>query len=78
MYDNKKVIKFNEVDEVKEFVNDASSCDFDIDVQCRRAVIDAKSMLGMLALGLNLDVTVCYGGENQNFEKMVKRLAVAY
>ena len=30
------------------------------------------------ALGLNLDVTVCYGGENQNFEKMVKRLAVAY
>lgn len=77
MYDNKKVIRFNEVEDVKEFVNVASSCDFDIDVMCRRAVIDAKSMLGMLALGLKLDVTVCYGGENQKLEKIVRRFAVA-
>ncbi len=48
----------SDTEEVKEFVRAAGKCDFDIDVCYNRAVIDAKSLLGMLYLGLSKDLTV--------------------
>ena len=39
-------IKLNATEEVQEFVNAASRCDFDIDVYYNRFLIDAKSILG--------------------------------
>ena len=41
-----KKIRLSDTDEVKDFVNAAGKCDFDIDVFYNRAVIDAKSLLG--------------------------------
>ena len=41
-------IKLSDTEEVKDFVNAAGKCDFEIDVCYSRAVIDAKSLLGML------------------------------
>ena len=43
-------IKLNATEEVQEFVNAASRCDFDIDVYYNRFLIDAKSILGVLSL----------------------------
>ena len=39
-------IKLNATEEVQEFVNAATKCDFDIDIYYNRFLIDAKSILG--------------------------------
>ena len=36
-------IMLNATEDVKEFVNAASKCDFDIDISYNRIIIDAKS-----------------------------------
>lgn len=69
-------IRLSDTEEVKDFVKAAGKCDFDIDVCYNRAVIDAKSLLGMLYLGLKKDLTVTYGGEDMGFEKTVQKYAV--
>ena len=51
-------IRLSDTEEVKEFVRAAGKCDFDIDVCYNRAVIDAKSLLGMLYLGICKDLVV--------------------
>ena len=51
-------IKLNATEEVQEFVNAASRCDFDIDVYYNRFLIDAKSILGVLSLDLTRELTV--------------------
>ena len=69
-------IRVSDTEEVKECVRAAGKCDFDIDVCYNRAVIDAKSLLGMLYLGLSKDLTVKYGGQNTGFENTVQKYAV--
>lgn len=53
-------IKLNSINDVKEFVNRAMMCKFDIDLTSDRYVIDAKSIMGIFSLDLtkpiNLDV----------------------
>ncbi len=77
MYDNKRVIQFDEFKDIEEFVTTASQCDFDIDVYYNRVVVDAKSILGMLAIGVKNKLTICYGGENKKFEKLIAKFAIA-
>ena len=74
---NEKNIVLNNVEAAKEFVKAASECDFDIDVKCDRTFIDAKSLLGMIGLGVKKNLQVCYGGKNENFENVVAKFAVA-
>lgn len=76
MYENEKEIRFSDAEDIKEFVKAAGKCDFDIDVFYKRAVIDAKSILGMLGIGQN-DVVVRYAGNNENFENIVDKFALA-
>lgn len=77
MYENEKVIRFMDTEDIKEFVKAAGKCNFDIDVFYNRAVIDAKSILGMLGVGLMNDMTIRYGGENENFENVIDKFATA-
>ena len=63
--------------EAKRFVDEATKCDFDIDVKYNRTIIDAKSLLGMIGLGLQNDLQVCYGGKNEDFENVVNKYSVA-
>ncbi len=74
-----KKIKLTELEEVKEVVNAAGNCDFDIDVSynSNRIIIDAKSMLGVLSLDLTRALTVKYGGENMQFENVLSKYATA-
>ena len=61
----------------KDFVRAAGKCDFDIDVCYNRAVIDAKSLLGMLYLGICKDLVVKYGEQDECFEHIMNKYAVA-
>ena len=70
-------IRLTDTEEVKDFVRAAGKCDFDIDVCYNRAVIDAKSLLGMLYLGICKDLVVKYGEQDECFEHVMNKYAVA-
>ena len=69
-------IKLNATEEVQEFVNAASRCDFDIDVYFNRIALDAKSLLGILSLDLRSKLRVCYNGNNESFICVLNKYAV--
>ena len=70
-------IRLNATEDVKEFVNEATKCDFDIDISYNRIIIDAKSLLGILSMDLTRELTVrCYG-ESQRFNEVMAKFAVA-
>ena len=75
MYETVKVIRLSDMKDVKDFVRAAGDCD--IDVKYNRTIIDAKSLLGMIGLGLQNDLQVCYGGKNENFENLVDKFSLA-
>ena len=77
MYETVKVIRLSDMDEVKDFVRAAGGCDFDIDVNATEHSLYAKSLLGMIGLGVKKNLQVCYGGKNENFENVVAKFAVA-
>ena len=58
----------------KEFVQEASKCDFDINVFYNRVIIDAKSLLGVLSLDLTRVLTVEYNGASEEFEAYLDSL----
>lgn len=70
----KKQVKFNEVDDVKEFVSAAAKCDFDIDVAYNNVIVDAKSFLGVLSLA-SVPVIVAMHGDNSQFRKVCQKYA---
>lgn len=74
---NEKIIRLADVDEVCDFVRAAGMCDFDIDIYDQRMVIDAKSILGVLGLGIRKELTVKYGGEDITFENVLNKYAIA-
>ena len=63
--------------EVQQFVNAASKCDFDIDISYNRYIVDAKSFLGVYGLDLHRPLKVSYNGYNSEFEELLKRYATA-
>lgn len=71
-----KKIRLSDTEEVKDFVRAAGKCDFDIDVFYNRAVIDAKSLLGMLYLGIGNVVTIKYSENDACFEQNIQKYAV--
>ena len=65
------------VDDVIDFVKAATECDFDLDLNYNRILIDAKSILGVMGMDLNNILTVrCYG-ESLQFENFLQKYAVA-
>ncbi|MDE6910345.1 MAG: HPr family phosphocarrier protein [Lachnospiraceae bacterium] len=63
--------------EVADFVNEASKCDFDIDISYNHYVVDAKSILGVMGLDFRSTLTLQYAGHNDEFESYVSGLALA-
>ena len=72
-----KKIRLTDTNEVKDFVRAAEQCDFDINVCYNSAMIDAKSIMGVLYLGLSKDLIVKYGEENAGFEHVISKYAIA-
>ena len=63
--------------EVKDFVNEASKCDFDINISYNHYIVDAESILGVMGLDFRSILTVQYTGYNDDFESFVNNLVVA-
>jgi len=70
-------IRLNAAEDVKEFVQGASQCDFDVDVSYNRILIDAKSILGVLSMDLSRVLTVRCHGENSSFNQVLAKFAAA-
>ena len=70
-------IKLNATEDVKEFVQEAGKCDFDVDIYYNRILIDAKSILGVLSMDLNQILTVKCHGENGEFNRVLAKFAIA-
>ena len=49
----KMKLMFKTPNEIVEFVNTVSKYEFDVDVRRGRVVVDTKSLLGIMHLGLN-------------------------
>ena len=60
--------------EAKRFVEEATRCDFDIDVFYNRIIIDAKSILGVLSLDLTRILTVQFNGDSAEFEAYLETI----
>jgi hypothetical protein len=69
-------IKLN-VEQVKDFVNAASRCDFDIDIAYNSFIVDAKSIVGVLGLDLRRVLTVTCSDYDPQFDLYMKQFAVA-
>lgn len=69
----KKIVLTN-MAEAKRFVEEATRCDFDIDVFYNRVTIDAKSILGVLSLDLTRVLTVQFNGTDDQFEEYLNTL----
>ena len=65
------------VEDVSDFVRAAAECEFDVDVNYNRILVDAKSILGVMSMDLNNVLTVKYYGESDRFEIFLKKYAVA-
>lgn len=70
-------IKLTAKEDVKEFVNEASKCDFDIDIFYNRVIIDAKSILGVLSMDLTRILTVRCNGHDEKFNSYLDKFSVA-
>lgn len=70
-------IKLNDPEEVKEFVTEASRCNFDIDIFYNRFIVDAKSILGVLSMDLTRSLQVSCMGYDSKFERVLKKYSVA-
>ena len=55
---------------MKDFVNAASKCDFDIDIAYNRYAVDAKSIVGVFGLDFSQILTVSYSGHDADFEQL--------
>ncbi|MCM1121572.1 MAG: HPr family phosphocarrier protein [Eubacterium sp.] len=64
-------------DEVTEFVSAATKCIFDVDISYNSFIVDAKSILGVLGLNFNQVLTVTCNGYDADFEKYLRKFAVA-
>lgn len=50
-------LQLDSIHDVKQFVQAVALCDFDVDIQAGRYVVDAKSIMGLFSLDLSQPVT---------------------
>lgn len=71
-------IRLSTINDVKEFVNAVTLCDFDVDLVSGKYVIDAKSIMGILSLDLTQPVNMVVHTDEcgqflQNVSKFVEK-----
>ena len=69
-------IRFNDADEIRQFVAAADKCDFAIDVCYHRTMLDAKSIVAIFSLGIYKTLTVKCHGESEEFQRTIQKFAV--
>ena len=63
--------------DAKNFVNIVNMCDFDVDLESGRYLVDAKSIMGIFSLDLSKPIKMHVYTENvAEFEKQIKDFIV--
>lgn len=63
--------------DAKTFVNIVNLCDFDIDLESGRYLVDAKSIMGIFSLDLSKPIKMhVYAEDTTQFEKQIKEFIV--
>lgn len=71
------VVKLSCIENAKEFckiVGSSQYKDIDIDLQCGRYVIDAKSLLGILSVDLRKQMKLVFHGEKNDEIRLKKEI----
>ena len=72
-----KKIRLNTINDVKDFVNAVTLCDFEVDLVSGRYAIDAKSIMGIVSLDLSQPVDmVIHTDECGGFLEKISRFIV--
>ncbi len=66
-------VKLSTINDVKEFVNTVTMCDYDVDLVSGRYSIDAKSIMGIFSLDLEKPVEL--QAHVDNCDELVEKLA---
>ncbi len=70
-------IRLNTINDVKDFVNAVTLCDYDVDIISGRYAIDAKSIMGIFSLDLSRPVdVVAHTDECGGFLESIKKFIV--
>lgn len=73
-------VKFNNIEDVNRFVDICEQFPFDIDAKVNHYIVDAKSLLGIIALGLQNEFEIiprAYSlSENMNMVDTIKAFAI--
>lgn len=67
------LIKLTTINDVKEFVNVVTMCDFDVDLVSGRYSIDAKSIMGIFSLDLEKPIEL--QAHVDNCDDLLEKLA---
>lgn len=69
-------VTFKNPDEILDFVNTVSKYEFDMDMRKGRVVVDAKSLLGIMHLGLNNEIELqVYSDNCEELRKEIQKYA---
>ena len=73
---NEMKITFKNPVDILEFVKTVSKYEFDRDIRKGRVVVDAKSLLGVMHLGLNNEMALqMYSDECEELQKKIAKYA---
>lgn len=70
-------IKLMSPKDVEEFVRIASGFDFDIDLVSGTVYLDAKSLLGVLSMGIKRELNVVTMADDSEFADKIQKFSVA-
>ncbi|MCQ2533507.1 MAG: HPr family phosphocarrier protein [Clostridia bacterium] len=71
------VVKLSKINDVKDLVNAAHLCDYDIDIISGKYIADAKSIMGIFGLDLNSELTLqIYSDTCDDFLDQIKNIIV--
>ena len=67
-------IRLSTIEDVRNFVNAVTACEYDVDLASGRYIVDAKSIMGIFSLDLLSPINLVAHTENANalFEKIEK------
>ena len=69
-------ITFKHPEEIRDFVNTVSKYESDMDMRKGRGVVDAKSLLGIMHLGLNSVMELkMYSDDCEELQKQIAKYA---
>ena len=68
-------VKFNQTEQIVDFVKLMNRCTCEADIKCGRIVVDAKSLLGVMAVAINRTVELILHTEEENSRQITSLLS---